>query len=51
MVRFYRLAPAWALLLPVIAAVYALFTADSALQHWRGRGGLWKGRAQASGRA
>jgi hopene-associated glycosyltransferase HpnB len=51
MVRFYRLAPAWAFLLPVIGALYALFTVDSAFQHWRGRGGLWKGRIQAQERA
>jgi hypothetical protein len=24
-----------------------LFTLDSAWQHWRGCGGMWKGRAQA----
>jgi hypothetical protein len=24
-----------------------VFTLDSAVQHWRGRGGLWKGRVQA----
>jgi hopene-associated glycosyltransferase HpnB len=28
---------------------WALFTFDSAVQHWRGRGGMWKGRAQALG--
>lgn len=45
--RFYRLSPFWALALPAIGAVYAGFTVDSAIQHWRGRGGMWKGRAQA----
>ena len=45
--RFYRLSPLWAPLLPVIAAVYMGFTLDSAYQHMRGRGGMWKGRAQA----
>jgi len=35
-----RLAP----LLPLAGALYTLMTADSALQHWRGRGGAWKGR-------
>jgi hypothetical protein len=34
-------------MLPVIAAAYAAFTLDSAYQHWRGRGGQWKGRSQA----
>jgi len=46
-VRFYRLSPLWAPLLPAIAAVYLGFTLDSACQHVRGRGGFWKGRAQA----
>ena len=46
-VRFYRLSPFWAAALPVIAALYMVFTLDSAVQHWRGRGGLWKGRVQA----
>ena len=46
-VRFYRLSPVWAPALPVIALGYMLFTLDSAFQHWRGRGGLWKGRVQA----
>lgn len=45
--RFYRLSPLWAPLLPAIAAVYMAFTLDSAYQHMRGRGGMWKGRAQA----
>ena len=48
--KFYRLSPLWGLVLPMIGVVYALFTFDSALQHWRGRGGMWKGRAQAMGR-
>jgi hopene-associated glycosyltransferase HpnB len=43
--KFYRLSPLWGLVLPLIGALYAFFTIDSALQHWRGRGGLWKGRA------
>jgi hopene-associated glycosyltransferase HpnB len=46
-VRFYGLPVLWAVALPVIASCYMLFTLDSALQHWRGRGGLWKGRVQA----
>jgi hopene-associated glycosyltransferase HpnB len=45
-VRFYGLSPLWAAALPVIASCYMLFTVDSALQHWRGKGGLWKGRVQ-----
>jgi hopene-associated glycosyltransferase HpnB len=50
--RFYRKSSLWGLVLPAIAAAYLLFTFDSAWQHWRGAGGMWKGRAQAmSGRS
>jgi hopene-associated glycosyltransferase HpnB len=49
--RFYRLSPLWGLALPLIGGLYAAFTVDSAIQYWRGRGGMWKGRAQAMGRA
>jgi hopene-associated glycosyltransferase HpnB len=45
--RQYRLSPLWGAALPLIAAAYVAFTLDSACQHWRGRGGLWKGRVQA----
>jgi hopene-associated glycosyltransferase HpnB len=45
--RFYRLSPLWGLALPAIAAAYMAFTLDSAYQHARGKGGLWKGRVQA----
>jgi len=38
----------WAAALPAIAAMYMAFTLDSAYQHTRGRGGMWKGRAQAN---
>jgi len=41
------LSAAWAPLLPAIAAAYLGFTLDSALQHARGRAGMWKGRVQA----
>jgi hopene-associated glycosyltransferase HpnB len=47
MLHFYRLSPFWGLALPVVGVFYAAFTFDSAVQHWRGRGGMWKGRAQA----
>ena len=46
--RFYRVSPLWGVALPAIAAFYLAFTLDSAYQHWRGRGGLWKGRVQAN---
>jgi hopene-associated glycosyltransferase HpnB len=45
--RFYRLSPLWGVALPAIAALYLLFTLDSAYQYVRGRGGTWKGRVQA----
>jgi len=38
----------WAAALPAIAAMYMAFTLHSAYQHARGRGGMWKGRAQAN---
>ena len=47
MLRLYRLSPLWGLALPLIGALYTLFTVQSAIQVWRGRGGMWKGRAQA----
>ncbi len=43
--RFYGVPGWWGLALPAIAAAYLAFTLDSAWQHWRGRGGVWKGRA------
>jgi hopene-associated glycosyltransferase HpnB len=45
--RFYRLSPLWGFALPLIGAFYAAFTLDSAIQHWSGKGGMWKGRSQA----
>ncbi|MEM7059812.1 MAG: glycosyltransferase, partial [Pseudomonadota bacterium] len=32
------------LLLPVAAAIYTAMTVTSAIHHWRGQGGKWKGR-------
>lgn len=46
--RFYHRTPFWGLMLPFIGAVYGWYTLDSALQHARGKGGMWKGRAQAA---
>jgi hopene-associated glycosyltransferase HpnB len=46
--RFYRMSWLLAPALPAIAAVYMAFTIDSAYQHARGRGGMWKGRAQGN---
>ncbi|BDA70844.1 glycosyl transferase family protein [Calothrix sp. PCC 7716] len=43
-IRFYHCSPIYAFCLPVIAFLYTLMTIDSALRHWQGRGGAWKGR-------
>jgi hopene-associated glycosyltransferase HpnB len=51
MLRFYRLSPFWGLALPLIGVFYAAFTLQSAIQHWSGKGGMWKGRAQADARS
>jgi hopene-associated glycosyltransferase HpnB len=47
MLRFYARSPLWGFALPLTGLAYAGFTLDSAIQHWRGKGGMWKGRAQA----
>jgi hopene-associated glycosyltransferase HpnB len=47
-IRLYRLSPLWAFTLPLIALLYTLMTADSALRHLQGRGGAWKGRVYAT---
>jgi hopene-associated glycosyltransferase HpnB len=48
MLRYYG-QPAWqAVLLPGVAFFYLAATVDSGRRHWQGRGGEWKGRAQAS---
>ncbi|RTL49683.1 MAG: glycosyltransferase [Bradyrhizobiaceae bacterium] len=46
--RYYEQSPFWGLALPAIASAYMVFTINSAYQHFRGRGGLWKGRVQAN---
>ncbi len=45
--RLYGRSLLWGFALPIIATFYTAFTFDSAVQHWRGRGGAWKGRFQA----
>ncbi|MBW4468935.1 MAG: glycosyltransferase [Stenomitos rutilans HA7619-LM2] len=40
----YQCPPLLAFGLPAIAFLYTLMTLDSALRHWRGQGGAWKGR-------
>jgi hopene-associated glycosyltransferase HpnB len=47
-VTFYRLTPIWASLLSVAAIFYSYCTLLSAIRYWLGRGGRWKGRAQAT---
>ncbi len=44
LLRFYRRSPLWPPLLPAVALVYLAATLQSALSHYRGRGGAWKGR-------
>lgn len=45
--RYYRRSALWGPALPAIALAYMVFTINSAIQHFQGRGGMWKGRAQA----
>jgi hopene-associated glycosyltransferase HpnB len=47
MLRFYGRSPLWGFAMPLIGALYAAFTLQSAVDVWRGKGGMWKGRAQA----
>ena len=48
MLRFYRMSPLWGAATPAIALLYMAYTLDSACQYARGKGGIWKGRAQAN---
>ena len=45
--RFYKCSFVFAFSLPIIAFMYTCMTINSALQHWQGRGGAWKGRVYA----
>ncbi|NIR29458.1 MAG: glycosyltransferase [Gammaproteobacteria bacterium] len=42
--RFYGLAPVWALSLPLSGALYLAMTWSSAARYWRGERSRWKGR-------
>ena len=44
--RFYGLSPLWLPVLPLVAVFYLGATLYSAIDYWRGRGGLWKDRVQ-----
>jgi hopene-associated glycosyltransferase HpnB len=46
--HFHRRSLLWAAALPLVALFYTAATIHSALRYWRGRGGGWKGRAQAA---
>ena len=43
-IKLYRCSRWLAFALPAIAFLYTLMTIDSALRHWQGKGGAWKGR-------
>lgn len=45
--KYYGRTLLWAPALPLIALFYTGATVDSAIRYWMGRGGSWKGRAQA----
>lgn len=47
MLRYYRRAPYWAPVLPLVALFYVGATIASAVRYWRGKGGQWKARVQA----
>lgn len=48
MLRYYRMPPWWALLLPLGALLYLGMTWSSALRYWRGVRSQWKGRVYSS---
>ncbi|MDX1401459.1 MAG: glycosyltransferase, partial [Kiloniellales bacterium] len=45
--KLYDQSPIWGPLLPFAALLYGAMTISSALRHWRGKGGAWKGRHRA----
>jgi hopene-associated glycosyltransferase HpnB len=49
LLRFYGRSRWWAAALPLVAAFYAGAALWSAVLHWRGRGGEWKGRYLRAG--
>jgi hopene-associated glycosyltransferase HpnB len=47
-IRLYKCSVLFSFCLPLIGFLYTLMTIDSALQHWQGKGGAWKGRVYQS---
>ncbi|MBW4659189.1 MAG: glycosyltransferase [Drouetiella hepatica Uher 2000/2452] len=47
-IQLYRCSLILTFCLPMIALLYTLMTLDSALRHWRGHGGVWKGRSYSA---
>jgi hopene-associated glycosyltransferase HpnB len=47
MLLHYRRSPLWGIAMPAIAGFYTWATIMSAVHYRQGRGGMWKGRAQA----
>jgi hypothetical protein len=45
--KLYQQNYLWAPLLPITASIYLCATLDSARRYYMGKGGHWKGRAQA----
>ena len=45
---YYRLSPAWALLLPLVGTLYLAMTVDSARRYYRGVRSEWRGRVYAT---
>ncbi len=42
--RYYRMSPAWSVLLPASAMLYLAMTWTSAVRYWRGTRSQWRGR-------
>ena len=46
--RFYRLSPLWALILPLTGTLYLAMTVDSAWRYYRGVRSTWRGRVYSA---
>lgn len=49
LLRYYRMSPAWSLLMPLAGLCYLGMTWLSAARYWRGRQSQWKGRRYTPG--